>query len=247
MTPLPGHPYYELHGAGEPVVLLHGGLGSGLEFVNQIPALATRYQVIVIDSRGHGRSFHGPQPLSYELMATDVLAVLDQLGIDRANVVGASDGAIVGLQLAITHPERLRRVIAYGANVTPDGVHDPAPDPELDALFAQFAADYRRLSPEPERFAELEDELAALYRVAPNFTPEQLRSIPVPVLILHGERDEFVAPDQPRQLASLIPGASFVILPDAGHFAHLHQPEEFNRVVLAFLTNDAPHPPVMSS
>jgi pimeloyl-ACP methyl ester carboxylesterase len=221
MTPSPYLPYYELHGAGEPVVLLHGGLGSGLEYVHQVPAFAARYQTIVIDNRGHGRSPRGLGPLTYDVLAHDVLAVLDELNIDRATVVGASDGAIIGLQLAITHPERLFRVVAYGANITPDGVHDPAPSSELDALFARFAADYQRLSPDPARFAELDAELAALYRIAPNFTSDQLGRITVPMLILHGEADEFIDPDQPRQMADRIPSANLVLLPNAGHFAHL--------------------------
>jgi pimeloyl-ACP methyl ester carboxylesterase len=231
----PCHPYYEVHGAGGPVVLLHGGLGNGLEYMHQIPVLAARYRVIVVDSRGHGRTPHGPQPLSYELFAADVLSVLDHLAIDQASVVGASDGAITGLQLAITHPERLRKVVAFGANVTPDGVLDAAPTPALEPLFARFAADYRRLSPEPDDFAALAVELDALYRVAPNFTAEELRSITVPVLILHGEHDEFIAADQPRQMAALIPGATLVIMPGAGHYAHLQQPAEFNRIVLEYL------------
>jgi pimeloyl-ACP methyl ester carboxylesterase len=151
------------------------------------------------------------------------------------SIIGSSDGAITGLHLAIAHPGRVRKLVAYGANITPDGVHDPMPTPELDALFAQFAADFRHLSPEPDRGGDLAAELAALYRVAPNFTEEELRNIAMPVLVLHGERDEFIAPDQPRRLAALIPGATLMIMPGIGHFAHIEQPAEFNRIVLEFL------------
>src|SRR5215212_6530345 len=131
--------YYEVYGAGDPVVLVHGGGGSGRNFVNQVPALVDAgYQVIVIDSRGHGHSSHGPDPLSYELLASDVLGVMDHLGIDKADLVGWSDGAIIALELGIHHPERLNKVVAYGANFVPEGIHDATPTPELDALFSSF-------------------------------------------------------------------------------------------------------------
>jgi pimeloyl-ACP methyl ester carboxylesterase len=236
--------YYEVHGAGDPVLLLHHGFGHGGVFVNQIPALtAAGYQAIVIDNRGHRRSSHGPEPLSYELMAADVLGVMDHLGLDKADLVGWSDGAIIGLELAIHHPERLNKVVAYGANFTPEGFHDATPSPEIDAFagpyFEQLFADHQRLSPEPERVEALGEELGALYKVAPNFSEDQLRSITVPVLILDGAEEEHISPDQPRRMAELIPGATLVIMPDVGHFAQVQQPEEFNRIVLEFLAGEA--------
>jgi pimeloyl-ACP methyl ester carboxylesterase len=235
--------YFEVHGEGDPVVLVHGGFAHGGAFSNQIPALVDAgYQVIVIDSRGHGHSSHGPEPLSYELMASDVLGVLDHLGIAKAHLVGWSDGAIIALELGIHHPERLNRTVAYGANFVPEGFHETTPSPEVAALiddfFAQMAADYERFSPHPDEMEALGDELGALYAAAPNYSEEQLQSITTPFLILDGAEEEFITPDQPVGLAELIPGATLVIMPDVGHMAPIQQPDEFNRIVLEYLASE---------
>ena len=137
--------YYEVHGDpdGQPVLLLHGGAGSSEDFVNLAPVLvAAGYRVVAMDSRGHGRSAWGDLPITYEQMAADALGLLDHLGIAKTDVVGWSDGAIIALDLAIHHPERLDRVVAYGANFTPEGVHDRAERPVPP--FERLIADYRR-------------------------------------------------------------------------------------------------------
>lgn len=230
--------YYETHGPidGPPVLLLHGGLGNTEEFRNLVPVLvADGYRTVAFDQRGRGRSTWGDRPITYEQMATDTLAVMDELGIDQADVVGWSDGGIVALQLAIVHPERLGRVIAYGANSTPEGNYaEPHMSDQMPA-FESFIADYQRLSPEPERFEELLEVTGALYAVAPDFTDAELESITVPVLILDGAEEEFVKPEDTKRLGTLIPGAEMVIMPDTGHFAPLAKPDEFNRIVLEFL------------
>ena len=233
--------YYELHGPaeGQPVLLLHGGLGNAEWWVNLSPVLATAgYRVIVMDSRGHGRSTWGDQPITYEQMADDVLGLLDELGIEKTDIVGWSDGAIIGLEMAVTHPERLDRIVAYGANFTPDGLHDLVPSAQL-LPFGRLIADYQRLAPQPERFDELVTELDALYKVAPDFSEEQLQSITVPVLILDGAEEEFIKPEHTKRLAELIPGTELVIMTGTGHFAPFSQPTEFNRIVLAFMAGEA--------
>jgi len=234
--------YYVVYGSGEPVVLVHGGFAHGGVWSNQIPALVDAgYQVIVIDSRGHGHSSHGPEPLSYELMASDVLGVMDHLGIDKADLVGWSDGAIIGLELGIHHPERLNKVVAYGANYSPEGFHDATPTPALDAFFNEFfgqmAADYERFAPDPKEMDILGAELSKLYQEAPNFTEEQLKSIPTPFLILDGAEEELIYPDQPKRLAEWIPNATLILIPDVGHFAPVQKPDEFNRIVLDYLAS----------
>ena len=230
--------YYEAYGpdSGRPILLLHGAIGSTEDWMGTIPALVEAgYRTIAFDARGRGRSTWDDTPITYEVMAADTLGLLDHLGIEKVDLVGWSDGAIVGLELAIHHPERLNKLVAYGAIFTPEGALEPEPSPELDAIFAKLAADYQRLSPEPERFEELLAALAALSPVAPNYSEEQLRSISVPVLILDGAEEEMVTPDQPMRMAELIPGAELVIMPDTGHFAPFEQPEEFARIVLEFL------------
>ena len=217
--------YYEVHGDpdGQPVLLLHDGAGNTEVFVNLAPVLvAAGYRVVAMDCRGHGRSAWGDLPITYDQMAADALGLLDHLGIAKTDVVGWSDGAIIALDLAIHHPERLDRVVAYGANFTPEGFYDGHSDQEPP--FERYIADYRRLSPEPGRFEELIDVLLALYKVAPNYSEAELKSITVPVLILDGAEDENVKPDQPVREASLIPGATLVIMPGTGHFALFAKP-----------------------
>jgi pimeloyl-ACP methyl ester carboxylesterase len=127
--------YYEVHGpaAGPPVLLLHGDLGNTEEFDNVVPALvAAGYRTVAFDARGRGRSTWGDRAITYEQMAADALAVLDHLGIERTDVIGWSSGGVLALELAIHDPERLGRVVVYGANFSPDGLYaEPQPTDQL--------------------------------------------------------------------------------------------------------------------
>jgi pimeloyl-ACP methyl ester carboxylesterase len=152
-------------------------------------------------------------------------------------VVGSSDGAIIALDLATHHPERLNRVVAYAAILTPEGTQFVESDQMLP--FESFIATYRRLSPEPERFEELLGLLDELTRVGPNYSEAELQSIAVPVLILDGAEDEFIKPDQPVRMAELIPGATLVIMPGTGHFAVNARPGLVNQIVLEYLVGKA--------
>ena len=114
--------WYAAYGHGQPVILLHGGLGNSNYWGNQVPILAQHYRVIVMDSRGHGRSTRDNRSYSYDLMASDVLSLMDFLKIKKVAIIGWSDGAIVGLYIAIYHPERLTKLFAYAANSDPTGV-----------------------------------------------------------------------------------------------------------------------------
>jgi pimeloyl-ACP methyl ester carboxylesterase len=174
-------------------------------------------------------------------MAADAVGLLDHLGIAKTDVVGVSDGAIISLHLAIDHPERLDRVVAHAAILSPEG--NQFVESDQMPPFEYFIATYRRLSPEPERFEELLGVLDELTTVGPNYSEADLKSITVPVLILDGEADEFITPDQPVRLAELIPGATLVIMPGTGHFATNAKPGLFNQIVLEYLAGGAPSVP----
>ena len=151
--------YYETYGTGRPVLVLHGGTGFIESVHYQISALAASRFVIAPDSRAHGRSSDSNQPLSYDLMANDMLKLLDKLNIAETDVVGWSDGGIIGLDLAMQHPERVRRLVVFGANYDVDGLDMdkcpiPIPSAEDDKI------------PDPGRFLQTHrprsDSLAGL-------------------------------------------------------------------------------------
>ena len=227
--------WYAEFGRGAPVILLHGGLANASYWGGQVPALARHYRVIVMDSRGHGRSTRGAEPLGYDRMAADVLALMDRLKIRSAAVVGWSDGAIVGLDLAIHHPERVTRLFAFAANSDPSGVADVAASPVFNAFVARAAEEYRRLSPTPKGFAAFRDEISAMWAREPHFTAEDLAAIRVPVWIADGDHDEAIRRENTEFMAAHIPGAGLLIEPEVSHFAMLQDPEQFTADVLRFL------------
>jgi pimeloyl-ACP methyl ester carboxylesterase len=228
--------YYAVYGQGEPVLLIHGGLGNADVWGFQVPALAETHRVIVADSRGHGRSTRSDQPFGYALMADDYLALLDHLGIDKVALIGWSDGGIIGLDIAIRHPERLSRLFAFAANYTPEGVKaSVADDPTFNAYIERAGKEYERLSPTPGEFDAFVDQISQMWATEPNYTKEQLKAITVPTVIFDGDHDEAIEPAHTAEMAELIPGAELVIMKDASHFAMWQQPEAFTATVLDFL------------
>ncbi|HXV01692.1 MAG TPA: alpha/beta fold hydrolase, partial [Caulobacteraceae bacterium] len=161
-------------------------MASGRYWGNQIGTLvADHHRAILIDSRGHGRSSRDSRPFRYELMASDVIAVMDALKIRRAAVVGWSDGAIIGLVMALHEPERLTRVFAFAANMDPTGV---TPDVLANPTFARFigeaAASYARISPTPEGFADFSAAINKMWDTEPNYRAADLARISIPVAIV---------------------------------------------------------------
>ena len=144
--------WYATFGRGEPVILLHGGLANSNYWGLLVRALAPKYRVIVMDSRGHGRSSRDDRPYGYDLMASDVIALMDFLKVPKVAIVGWSDGAILGLDIAMHHPERLSRLFAFAANSDPSGVADIASSPVFNAYIARAEKEYEALSPTPKEY-----------------------------------------------------------------------------------------------
>ena len=232
--------WYAQWGAGNrgvPVLLLHGGGLNSNYFGELVPTLVMHgYRVIAMDSRGQGRSTRAAGPITYHMMATDVLKLLDLLHVSQVNLVGWSDGGIIGLDLAIHHPERLHRLFAFGANADLSGVY---PNAEATPLVAAFLArareEYLQLSPTPDDWQSFDAVMNKMWHTQPNFTPEQLRSIRVRTTIADGVHDEIVKPEHVRYLAATIPNAKLVILPGVSHFAILQDAGAFASAVLDFL------------
>ncbi len=228
--------YYTVQGEGPPLILIHGGLGNSDYWENQIPVLAEEYTVIAMDSRGHGRSTFDDTPIGYDLMMSDVIGLMDYLEIEKADILGWSDGGIIGLDMAINYPDRVNKIIAYGANYDPSGVREDIEENEtFNAYVEKAIEDYQALSPEPEKWDAFLENIGNMWATEPNFTPAQLRAITTPILILDGEFDEAIKTEHTREMARLIPTAELVLIPDTGHFAMWERPEEFNRIVLEYL------------
>ena len=228
--------WYAVFGHGSPVVLLHGGLANSSYWGLQIPALAPHLEVIVVDSRGQGRSTRNGEPITYHLMATDVLAMMDSLHIPKAAIVGWSDGAIIGLDIAIHHPDRLSRLFAFGANSDPSGEKSAAGNPVFAAYLSRTAQEYKKVSPTPADAGALRQQLNKMWDTEPHFSDAQLRSITVPTWIVDGDRDEIIKRENSDHMANLIPGAGELILPRTSHFAFLQDPKQFNEALLHFLS-----------
>lgn len=228
--------WYASYGSGPPVILLHGGLGNSGNWGYQVPALIDAgHRVIVIDSRGHGRSTRDERPYSYELMASDVLAVMDRLEIAKAAVIGWSDGACTGLILADTHPERVAGVFFFACNMDPSGTKEFVLTPIVERCFSRHTKDYAALSATPDEFDSFVEAVSLMQRTEPNYSAADLAEIAVPVAIAHSEHDEFIKRDHADHLVRHIPGAQLVLLPGVSHFAPLQRPAQFNAAILAFL------------
>lgn len=235
MAPVNGiQMYYATYGAGSPILLIHGGLGHADLWANQVADLMTDHLVIVADSRGHGRSTRDAQPYGYDLMASDYVALLDHLKVDKVDLVGWSDGGIIGLDIAMKHPERLSRLFAHAANITTDGV-DPsvAEDAVFGAYIGKMAGDYAKMSPTPDQFDAFVAQISEMWATQPNWADADVAAITVPTTVVLGEHDEAITRAHTDKIAGLIPGATEVILPGTSHFAMLQDPAAYTAAIRA--------------
>ena len=233
--------YYATYGkaSGPAVILLHGGLGNGDHFAHQVPALADRFRVIAIDSRGQGRSTLGKGKLGYPEMARDVVAVMDALRLKTASMVGWSDGGAIALALGIDHADRVDRLFVFGTNYDRHGTKARAgTSPTFAAYAAKCRADYDRLVKQPQAaYDAAASALAPVWRDPRSFTKEQLRSIRAPALVAVGDRDEIIAIEQVKEMAALIPNGRLAVFEATSHFALWQDPATFNKVLVEFLTS----------
>ena len=224
--------YYATFGTGDLVLLIHGGMNSSDSWGAQVADLMTDHLVIVADSRGHGRSSRNERPFSYDLMADDYIALLDFLDIQKVDLVGWSDGAIIGLDIAMRYPERLDDLFAQGVNVTPDGISfDVPPSAAAEAMFGWMAEDYARMSPTPDEFEAFSAQMFDMYGREPNWSDEQLATITTPTTIAFAEYDELISRSHNQHIVEVIPGAKLVILPGVSHVAPLQAPDEYSAAV----------------
>jgi pimeloyl-ACP methyl ester carboxylesterase len=252
--------YYETHGAGRPLILLHGGLGSGEMFGPILPTLAERHQVIAVDLQGHGRTADIDRPVDIRLMADDIAALIDHLGLDKPDLVGYSLGGGVALQTAVKYPAKVRRLVAASANIRRDAIYPEilAQQGQVNAAAAEFMKDtpmyelYQRVAPRPEDFPRLLDKMGESMAKDFDFT-EEVRGLQVPTLIVAADAD-MAPPGHYVEVFRLLDGGlrdggwmgegrpqgghALAILPGLTHYNIFSSPL-FAAVTLAFLDGQA--------
>jgi pimeloyl-ACP methyl ester carboxylesterase len=231
--------HYAIYGRSSPVIFLHGGLANTDYWGNQVPALAAHHTVILMDSRGHGRSTRDARPYGYDLMADDVVALMDNLKIPKADIVGWSDGAILGIDLAIRHKDRVGKVFAFAANTVTSGVKDGVEkNPTFAAYIERAGHEYAHLSATPGDYAAFVEQISKMWAEQPNWSDAQLRSIDTPILVVDGDHDEAIKREHTEYIAATIPHSGLLILPNVSHFAFLQDPAQFNFAILHFLGDE---------
>lgn len=222
--------------AGPAVLMLHGGLGNSNYWGYQVGELAKQFIVTVMDTRGHGRSPLTSRTFNYGLFAQDAIGLLDYLQIPAARIVGWSDGGVTALELAMTRPDRVAGLFAFGANSTPSGMKAGGGKSSVFAAYvARCHAEYAELSPNPEMWPLLVQGLGPMWRSEPDYADQALARIKTPTTIADGAYDEIIKPEHTRHMAGVIPGARLAILPNTSHFAMLQDPVSFNQVLMEFL------------
>ena len=242
--------YYEVHGRkdGVPLVLLHGG-GSTIDvtFGRILPVLADSRKVIAVEEQGHGRTTDRDAPVRFESSADDVAALLRFLKVERADLFGFSNGASVALQVAIRHPERVRKLVFASSITRRDGAHPQLWEFMKQADFSNMPQPLKdaflRVNPDAQQLRTMHDKDAERMQTFEDVPDELLRSVRVPTLIVLGDQD-IVKPEHAIALTRLIPGARLLILP-GGHGDYLgealaakksrHYPELTARIIIEFL------------
>ena len=221
------NPHYIEQGKGFPLILLHGNGEDSSYFLHQMAPFAQHFRVIAIDTRGHGQTPRGDTPFTIRQFAEDLLAFMDQHAIEKAHILGFSDGGNIAMVFALAHPERVERLILNGANLDASGVKRKIQIPieigyRIAGLFAGMSAKAKRHA-----------EMLGLMVNDPNVKPAELSRIQCPTLVVAGDKD-MIKDQHTRLIAASIPGAVLSIIPGS-HFIADQNPETFNEVVLRFM------------
>ena len=213
--------YFEEYGEGEPLIFLHGNNGSIEDFYQQIPFFAKHYRVIVLDTRGQGRSTDLTKtPYTYEVFSNDLFQVIQKLNLKKVNLVGWSDGGNTALIFNAQHPELINKIVTIGAVLNPNGVKD------------ELIENFKNLTNKPSETTNL--RLIELMLNEPNITKSELNKIQNPVLVIAGEKDE-VKEEHTKEIQQNIKNAELLIIPNSTHYVPFEQPKVLNEAILKFL------------
>jgi pimeloyl-ACP methyl ester carboxylesterase len=231
--------YYETRGSGRPLVLLHGGLMTAeLSFAPLLAPLAADRQVIVVELQGHGHTADTGRAMTIEALAADVIALLDQLGIEQADLFGFSLGGLVGYAIARSAPARIGRLIAASADPYRPPGRESAPLTEdrmpTRADYETMRSAYAAVAPEPARFEESAARTTAMVHEVPRWTAAQVSAMRVPTLLIFGDRDFWPLSDV-LELFQLLPDAELAVLPGTTHVGVTQRPAELLALITRFL------------
>ena len=215
-------------GSGTPLLLLHGNGESGDYFVHQLDEFAQYFTVYAVDTRGHGQSPRGTAPFTISQFADDLLGFLDGQGIEKADILGFSDGGNIALTFALRHRDRVGRLVLNGANLDPSGVK---PSVQIPIVLG-----YRLASRFQSPKARASAGLLGLMVNEPRIDPEELAALTMPALVIVGSRD-IIRSSHSRLIASSLPNGRLVTV-KGDHFIANKRPRPFNRAVLEFLKED---------
>ena len=224
------HLHYPRQGSGPPLLLLHGNGEDGGYFVRQTEYFSRHYTVYALDTRGHGQSPRGAGPFTMARFAQDLLDFMDEQKLERAHLLGFSDGGNIALTFALLHPERVDRLVLNGAILDPGGVKPVIQIPIV--LGYRLASLFAGRSPE----ARLHAEILGLMVNEPRIPPEALKELRLPVLVIAGTRD-MIREAHTRMIAGALPDSRLVLIP-GDHFIAARNPEAFNQAVEAFLNEN---------
>jgi pimeloyl-ACP methyl ester carboxylesterase len=248
--------YYEIHGTGRPLVLLHGALMTIEQLGDVLSSLAKTRQVIAIEQQAHGRTADIDRPFSYEQMADDTTALLQQLGIEEADIFGYSMGGGLALQIAMEHPELVRKLVVAAAAYRNDGIYPEVLEGIENLKPEDFAGSpwqeaYASVAPDPEGWPALLAKVQELDRQFQGWSPDAIRSIKAPTLIIIGDAD-IVRPEHavemfrllgggvPGDLGGGLPRSQLAVLPGTTHITLVDRPDWLTSMITGFL--DAPMP-----
>jgi pimeloyl-ACP methyl ester carboxylesterase len=237
------HTYYEEHGSGDPVLLMHGGLSDADSFGQQTPAFAERYRVVLPERRGHGRTADVEGPITYDLMADDTIAFMDALGTSPAHLVGWSDGGNVGLLVAIKRPDLVRKLVTIGSNFNADGLMaetKAAFSPDSPTSVVPVMRDMWKASAvDPDRFDAVFEKMERCWYDDYSIPAADLARIAAPTLVMVGD-DDIARLEHTATLYETIPDAQLAVIPGASHLGPVEKPDLVNRLVLDFLAAEGP-------
>jgi pimeloyl-ACP methyl ester carboxylesterase len=232
--------HYKVLGKGDPVILLHGSMESMEDWDKQIAELTRRYKVIAVDNRGHGRSTFTDRKLDYSLLSEDLISLMQQLKIDSAYIIGFGDGGIIGLYLSVNHPDKVRKLVAIGANYKVDTnvvyreVLQKVKAWDDDKVYSFVRSNFRGW-PNQKLLSQFTQRMKTMLLTEPNLTIEELRKIKCPVLFISGDHD-IIKLSHTGEMYENVKQGYLAVIPGAKHYPQKEKFMLVNSIIADFLS-----------